>query len=42
MTTPHVALESLDELTSRLPLVDAVELIRLSREDLEERGHLSQ
>jgi hypothetical protein len=36
------ALERLDDIVSRLPLVDAVELVRTSREELEQRGQLSQ
>lgn len=36
------ALDRLDELVSHLPLVDAVKLVRASREELEQRGNLSQ
>ncbi|MBW4615137.1 MAG: hypothetical protein KME21_18070 [Desmonostoc vinosum HA7617-LM4] len=36
------ALVQLDELVSRLPLVDAVELARSSREELEQRSEFCQ
>ncbi len=36
------ALEGLDELVSRLPQVDIVELVRIGREELEQRGNTSK
>lgn len=36
------ALEGLDELVSRLPQVDIVELVRVGREELEQRGNTSK
>ncbi|MBD2773781.1 hypothetical protein [Iningainema tapete] len=36
------ALECLDELISHLPLVDTIEIVRASREELEQRSKFSQ